>query len=154
MPVCFFLGHHDAPEAIQPLVDEAVLRHIRDYGVDEFVMGSYGNFDRMAARAVRNAKARCPELRLTLLLAYYRPEDHSILPPGFDGSLYPEGMESVPKWAAIVRANRYMIQHCDDLIAYDRGQIGNTRKLMKYARRRAEQGLLHVENLGCGNLIL
>ncbi len=39
-------------------------------------------------------------------------------PPGFDGTFYPPGMETVPKRAAIVRANRYMVDHSDYLIAY------------------------------------
>ena len=56
-------------------------------------------------------------------------------------------MESVPRRAAIVRANRYMILHSDFLIAYDCGQIGNTRDLVAAARRREKKGLLRVENL-------
>ena len=68
---CFFIGHRDAPEALRPLLDEAVERHIAEYGVTDFVVGHYGRFDVMAARAVREAKPRHPEVTLTLLIPYY-----------------------------------------------------------------------------------
>ena len=63
------------------------------------------------------------------------------------GSLYPDGLEHVPRRAAIVRANQYMVCHSDYLIAYDAGRIGNSRKLVEYARRREIKGQIHVENL-------
>ena len=68
---CFFIGHRDAPETLSPLLAEAVERHIAEYGVDDFVVGHYGRFDSLAAFAVREAKQRHPEARLTLLIPYY-----------------------------------------------------------------------------------
>ena len=57
MKSCFFIGHREASEEIFPELAEAVERHIVDYGVTEFIVGNYGGFDRMAARAVISAKA-------------------------------------------------------------------------------------------------
>ena len=37
---------------------------------------------------------------------------------GFDGTYYPPDMERVPRRVAIVRANRYMVNHVNYLIAY------------------------------------
>ena len=98
----------------------------------DFVVGRYGNFDRLAARAVMEAKQHHPNVMLTLLKPYYRA-DAEPLPDGFDGSLFPDGLEIAPKRAAIMRANQYMIHHCDYLITYDAGRIGNTRKLVYQA---------------------
>ena len=39
-------------------------------------------------------------------------------PDGFDSTFYPLGMESVPRKIAIVRANHYVVDHVDFLIAY------------------------------------
>lgn len=147
MSICFFIGHRDTPLSILPKLRETVERHIIEYGVEEFVVGKYGSFDRLAAQAVREAKQRHPEIRLTLLLPYYDPIKQTEQPGGFDGSLYPGGLENVPRRAAIVRANQYMVCHSDYLIAYDAGRIGNTRKLLEYARHREAKGLIHVENL-------
>ena len=144
--LCFFIGHHDAPETLRPFLDEAVERHIMNYNATCFTVGRYGNFDRMAAGAVKAAKKRHPEVTLSLLLPYH-PYDQPIeSPDGFDYTFYPPGMETVPKRIAILRANQYMIQNCDYLIAYDLG-YGNTGNIMEAARRRAKKELIHIENL-------
>ena len=149
MAICFFIGHRDTPASILPKLRETVERHITEYGVTEFVVGRYGSFDSLAAQAVREAKQRHPEIRLTLLLPYYDPTKPLELPSGYEGSLYPDGLEHAPRRAAIVRANQYMVSHSDYLIAYDAGRIGNTRKLLEYARHREAKGMIHVENLAC-----
>ena len=102
---CFFIGHRDAPEGVYARLRAAVERHITEDGVTDFVVGRHGSFDRLAARAVIEAKRRHPGVTLTLLMPYYRPKAGP-LPAGFDGSLFPEGLEAIPKRAAIVRANR------------------------------------------------
>lgn len=141
---CFFIGHRGAPEALRPLLDAAVERHIIEYGVTEFVVGHYGRFDYMAAGAVRKAKKRHPEVTLALLLPYYPfPYDTE----GYDSTYYPPGMEDVPKPFAIVRANEHMIKTCNYLICYDAQLVGNTSKLVKKALRRQKKGELRVENL-------
>ena len=143
MTACFFIGHRDAPESIHDRLLQAVERHISEYGVTDFVVGRYGNFDRLAALAVMEAKQHHHDVSLTLLMPYYRA-DANPLPDGFDGSLFPDGLETVPKRAVILRANLYMIHHCDYLIAYDSGYIGNTRKLVADARKIES---LYIENI-------
>ena len=144
MKSCFFIGHRNAPETLRPVLDAAIERHISEYGVTEFIAGHYGSFDYMAAGAVKQAKKRHPEVTLVLLLPYYPfPYDTG----GYDSTYYPEGMETVPKPFAIVRANEYMIKTCEYLICYDAGLIGNTGKLVKKALRRQEKEEMHVENL-------
>ena len=145
MPTCFFIGHRDAPESLMIELEDAIECHILQYGVREFVVGQYGRFDGMAAKAVRKAKQRYDGIRLTLLLAYYNSK--IMIPEGFEDSLYPEGMERVPKHAAIVRVNRYMIDHSDYIIAYDMGRIGNTREMLQYAIKRKKMGRAQIQNL-------
>lgn len=141
---CFFIGHRETSDSIFPALVQAVERHITEYGVTEFIVGHYGNFDRLAARAVLKAKERHPQVTLFLLLPYH-PADRPIpAPEGFDGTFYPPGMERVPKRAAIVRANRYMADHCDFLIAYPWHPASNARELVDYAQAR---GTVQVDNL-------
>ena len=141
---CFFIGHHDAPETILPLIYEAVERHISKYGVREFVVGHYGRFDSLAAHAVREAKKHYPKVILTLLTPYYPYTNDT---SGYDRTFYPPGMEDVPKPFAIVRANEHMIKTSDYLICYDAGLVGNTGRLVKKALRRQKKGEMRVENL-------
>ncbi len=144
MSTCFFIGHRETSDSIFPALVQAVERHVTEYGVTEFIVGHYGNFDRLAARAVLKAKERHPQVTLFLLLPYH-PADRPIpAPEGFDGTFYPPGMERVPKRAAIVRANRYMADHCDFLIAYAWHSASNARELVDYAQAR---GTVQVDNL-------
>lgn len=143
---CFFTGHREAPAQLYEALAAAVHRHITEYGVTEFVVGHYGAFDRMAARAVREAKRLHPGVSLLVLLPYYPDRAGNLLAGEADGTFYPPGMESVPKRLAIVRANRYMVEHCEYLIAYAQ-HPGNARELVEYAAARERRGLIRVENL-------
>ena len=110
----------------------------------EFFVGHYGRFDALAARAVKDAKKRHPEVTLTLLLPYH-PFDHPIqTPKGFDGTFYPPGMETVPKKAAIARANRYMVDTCDFLIAYVWHPGSNALELTDYTRRKGKPHIAYL----------
>lgn len=144
MKSCFFIGHRDAPSAILPALTEEVQRHITAYGVSEFIVGNYGNFDRLAARAVIAAKKLHPEITLSMLFPYHPTERPMELPFGFDTTFYPPGMEHVPRRFAIPRANRYMVNHVEYLIAYAWHSASNARNLLEYAQKRAKQNLLSV----------
>lgn len=129
---CFFIGHREAPESIYPELAQTVEQLI-EQGVTDFYVGHYGNFDRLAARAVIAAKQRYPEVRLTMLLPYHPAEREVILPSGFDSSLYPPGMENVPRRFAISRANRWMVEHSTHLVAYVTHSASNAGKVVEYA---------------------
>lgn len=144
MSTCFFIGHREAPDTLLPLLVDEVEHHITEYGVNAFYVGHYGRFDALATSAVIAAKKRHPEVTLTLLLPYH-PFDRPIpTPEGFDGTFYPPGMETVPRRAAIVRANHYMVDNSTHLIAYAWHPASNARELVEYAQRREHLGLLHV----------
>ena len=144
---CFFLGNHNSPENIFPVLSAATEQHIREFNITSFIVGQYGRFDRMAARAVSEWKKTYPFITLSALLPYHPAERPFTLPPGFDDSVYPFELERVPKTLAISRANQYMIKQCGFLITYCGDTTGNTFRLLQYAYRRAKQGSLHIENL-------
>lgn len=135
---CFFIGHREAPESIYPELAQTVEQLI-EQGVTEFYVGHYGNFDRLAARAVTEAKQQRPEVRLTLLLPYHPTEREVILPSSFDGSLYPPGMENVPRRFAIPRANRWMVEHCTHLVAYVTHPASNAGKVVEWGRIKGKK---------------
>lgn len=123
---CFFIGHGHTGQEVYPLLAGAVERLILD-GVEEFLVGRYGQFDAMAARAVRTAKERHASVTLLLLEPYYRPE-------------------AAPKRAAIARANRAAVDGSTHLIAYVK-RPGRARDVLEYALRRERRGLIRVLNL-------
>lgn len=147
MKSCFFIGHREAPESLAPFLAEAIERHITEMGVAEFIVGGYGAFDRMVAHKLAEAKKRYSEINIMLLTPYHPAERKTYLPKGFEMSFYPPGMERVPKRLAIVRANRYMIEHSDHLISFVWHSASNAKELLDYARKFELQGKIHIENL-------
>lgn len=127
---CFCIGHRDTLEAVYPRLLQAAEELVKG-GVTEFIVGGYGAFDRMAARAVNAIKARYT-VRLTFLTPYHsRPVPH-----GFDGAWYP--FETViPPRVAIVRANRAAVDACDTVLTYAR-YTGNARGVVTYAEKKGK----------------
>lgn len=144
---CFFIGHREASEEIYSALYAAVEQHILEYGVTEFIVGHYGGFDRLAVSAVKEAKRFYPEVKLILLLPYHPAERPISTPDGFDKTFYPPGMESVPRKVAIVRANRYVVDHVDYLIAYAWHPASNARELLEYAKRREKRDLISITSI-------
>jgi len=133
MKSCFMFGHGDAPDSIFPKIDAAV-EQLYSKGVTIFYVGNRGQFDSLAATAVKQAKQRHHDIGLYLLLAYHPAERAVHLGRGFDGSYYPP-LETVPRPYAIIRANQHMVITADYLICYVK-HIGNTRNLLEYAQKR------------------
>ena len=79
-------------------------------------------------------------------------EEEEKKPEGFDATVYPPGMENVPRRLAIIRANRYVVDHVDFLLAYAWHTGSSTQKLVEYAKKREKRGLLKVSILGRGDL--
>ena len=110
-------------------------------------VGHYGGFDGLAAQAVKEARERHPEIRLTLVLPYHPAIRPINTPKGFDGTFYPWEEERIPKRLAIIKTNQRMVDTCDYLITYAYHFLGGTGQTVEYARKREKRGLIHVENL-------
>ena len=146
---CFFLGHADTPSSLYPDLLAAIKRHITEYGVTEFFAGNHGAFDRLALRALKEAKSAHPHIRLIHVQPYH-PGTNPLTPDGFDESFYPFDAPVHPRFA-ISKANRKMIETCDFLIAHV-WHSGRSRSFFEYAKKRAEKGLIHIEMLRNLNL--
>ena len=144
MKSCFFVGHREASSELLPILRQTVEKHISEYGVTEFIVGGYGNFDHLAAKAVISLKQQYPQITLSLLIPYHPAERPVETPAGFDNTYYPPGMEKVPRKLAIVRANRYIVDHVDYLIAYAWHPASKARDLVEYARRLEIKGQIAI----------
>lgn len=146
---CCFVGHSKVLKDISQALTDAVEQHIIEYGVTDFLVGNYGQFDRMAAATVKKSKVQHPDIRLYLMLPYL-PEHGRPLPDmkGYDSVVYPEGMEGVPYKLAIPRLNRIMVKDSDYVIAYVIHSWGGAATTLEQARKRERQGQLAILNLG------
>lgn len=147
MKICFLIGHRDAPEEIRPALEEAIERHITECGVTCFLVGNYGHFDRMAQSALVRAKELHPGILLYMAIPYHPAIQSVAAPEDFDGTYFPERQEAVPRRAAIPRLNQMLVQQSDYLIVYARYISEGTHKVMEYAQRRAQKGLLQITRL-------
>ena len=100
---CFYIGHRDAPDTIYPALLAEVERHITELGVGEFIVGHYGRFDSLAARAVKELKAQYSEVELTLLLPYHPAKRPIQKPEEFDSFTDTQGRS--PDYIFSIRAN-------------------------------------------------
>jgi len=139
---CFFIGNRYAPDSIRGQLSQVVEKHITEYGVNVFVVGNYGNFDRMVQGVLLGLKLQYTDIELYMLAPYALTQKVDV-PRGFDGTLYPENLEKTPLSLAIVQANRYMVQHADYLIIHP-SAVGNSRRIFEYARKREKKGLIKI----------
>ena len=132
---CFLIGHRETTESISKQLTEVIQKHIEECGVTEFIVGHHGGFDRLAALILTNIKTKYSGISLALLTAYHPATMNVNLPDGFDSIYYPSGMENTPPKYAIVKANQYVVDHSDYLIAYVWHSASNAMKLVEYAKR-------------------
>lgn len=126
-----FCGHrqvHDGEAVGQWLrgVTEDLIRQ----GAVTFYLGGMGAFDQLAARVLREQKARYPGIELVLVLAYLNGKGDI---SGYDATVYPP-LEGVPPRYAIVRRNRWMVQSADVVVGYVLHDWGGAAGTLKYAR--------------------
>ena len=140
---CYFIGHRYGDVNIERLVAE-IEQHIVEYGVDTFIVGHYGFFDLMAAHYTREAKEKHPHIKLYRLQPYFPGEREHDESEYYDGIIYLDGMETVPRRFAIVQANHRMVDGSDYLIANAWKPGSNSLKLVEYARRKKH---IQVTNL-------
>ena len=90
-------------------------------------------------------KSHYSHITLLQLIPYYH-EKISLI-SGFDSLFYPIEIEKTPKRFAIVRANQAAVNYSDYLIAYVGNSVGNSRKLVEYASKRAAKGMLIITEI-------
>ena len=148
MRVCTFCGHskiYSPYEDIKAATQQIVSGLIQD-GYDCFLVGNYGPFDRLAASVCLILKREYPSIGVNLVVPYYQPQLDSYekeYHARFDDVIVP-ALESTPYQYRIVRANEYMVDRADTIVAYVNASIGGAAKTLAYAERKKKR-IIHVE---------
>lgn len=138
MSACTFFGHRDCPELVRPLIREEIKNLIEKKNVDTFYVGNQGRFDALVRSVLREMKCDQPGIKYAVVLAYY-PATH------FDNeytkeyqaeTLFPEGIENVPKRFAIPWRNRWMISQSEYVIAYVTRSWGGAAAFTRAAKQK------------------
>ena len=135
--VCTFFGHADSPTNIKKEIQKVIEDLILQKGVNTFYVGTNGNFDRMVQSVLIDLKKQYPNLECCTVLAYM-PGIKSEFDTGYEKleTLYPDGLEKVPKRFAIDWRNKWMVQQSDYVISYVRHSFGGAAKYMELAKRK------------------
>ena len=141
-----FIGHGDCPllvEDIIPYIEESIKN-----GVDTFLNGGQGSFDRTCAQAVYFVKQKHPEIKSILVIPYhsFRIFDESL----FDEIITPDTSNSVSYTGyktAIPKRNKYMVDNASTAICYVTHISGGAYKTYQLAEKKN----LSIINIKCGS---
>ena len=139
---CCFFGHREVTHNIRPKLTETIEKLIVDEGVTEFYVGHQGQFDSMVYSVLKELKAKYPQIRYTVVLAYM-PDEHIKEVYGED-TLYPDGLETVPKRFAISKRNDWMIKQFGFAVYYVYKITGGA---AKFREKAEEKGLQIIDVL-------
>ena len=131
-----FIGHRDALPSLAPELKALLIRLIEEENADCFYVGNEGDFDRIAQKILAELSVRNPKIRCFTVLAYL-PRTGTT--PSPLETIYPEGLESVPRRFAIWKRNQWMLTHADTLVCHVLFSGSNSAKLMEKARRSGKR---------------
>lgn len=131
--ICAFFGPDTCSADLSKLLDNAILRAVKEEDVDTFWFVGSGDFDRQATEAVCRMKKKFPHLRLELGLAYL-PKGASKTCAPYDIAFYPDGLSEVPQLIAEPQRNEWMARHCDLVICYPAFSFGSDYHAVQHAR--------------------
>ena len=130
-----FIGHSDCPlpvEDIIPFIEQEIMN-----GVDTFLNGGQGAFDRTCAQAVHFLQKDYPEIKSILVIPYhnFRIFDETL----FDEIITPDTSNSVSYTGfktAIPKRNRYLINNASTAICYVSHISGGAYKTYQLAQKK------------------
>ena len=138
-----FCGHSklNRPDSFSKWLD-VILPALIEGGADTFYLGGYGDFDGLAAAAVRKQKESYPHIEL--VLAYL---DREIDASRYDSTTYPP-LEKVPRRYAILRRNEWMVSVSDVVISGVLHSWGGAARTLEFAQRKNKVVLQYPAQAG------
>ncbi len=130
--ICTFLGHKDVREDILPVLEKTISGLIQKYPDIRFYVGHNGGFDRLAQVALKKLSAN-----YAVVLAYPPGRRNDVL-YGDSPTIYPEGLETVPKRFAISHWNRWMVKNSDMVITYIWHTASQAAEFVRYAENQGK----------------
>lgn len=114
--------------------------------VNVFYVGNQGSFDDMVHSVLCELSQQYSHITYAVVLAYLPPASKGELSQSQDytDTMYPEGIETVPKRFAIDWRNRWMLKQADYVVTYITHSWGGAAKFAEMAERSGKQ----IVNIG------
>lgn len=141
MKNCAFFGHKVCEKDLLPELESVIEGLICKDGVLNFYVGNVGQFDHLAATALKRMKRSYP-INIYVVLSYL-PND------SVEYGVLPEGIEMVPPRFAIEYCNNYMMKRCDVVVSYVASTVGGAAKFVRKAGKQSKRviNLAEVKNM-------
>ena len=139
---CCFFGHRDTPSHIANKLRILLPQLVTEKQVTHFLVGNEGAFDRMVATVLSELQKEYPNLKCYVVLAYLPQKETALLPLE---TIYPEGLESVPKRFAIDHRNKWMLKQSDITVGYVRFSTGGAQRYFEMAKRQGKELIQFAE---------
>lgn len=136
MAACTFFGHRECPDSVEPQLRAVLEMLIVEHGVDMFYVGHQGQFDALVRRTLRVLSQTYPRIHYAVVLAYL-PEPGGD-PQDYADTLFPEGIETVPRRYAISRRNRWMLRRADYAVTYVTHSWGGAARFAEMAKKQGK----------------
>lgn len=144
---CCFAGHSQIQCDFESKLKIEIEKMILHNDVNEFWVGNYGNFDRKAAKIVRELKAVHQNIKLYLVLPYTTKtidNNKKLYYKEFDALLIADIPEKTPKKFQILKCNEYMVNKSDFLICYVKHSFGGAAATLEYAAKKKHIRILNL----------
>ncbi len=139
--ICTFFGNRDASDAVRSILYDTVSKLINERDVTEFYVGNNGNFDRLVLSVLKELNKQYPDIKYYVVYAYLPQKDDE----NFLHTIYPEGIENVPKRFAIDFRNKWMLARADIAVTYAKNKFGNAYKLSVLAIKKGKE-VINIES--------
>lgn len=133
---CTFFGHRTVPQEVEPRLRKAIVNLIEHHNADTFYVGNQGGFDHMVQKVLKEAKEMYPHIAYYKVLAYMPGVRDVLDTTDYSDTIYPEGLENAPRKFAISKRNRWLIEHCDTVIAYVKYSTGGAAQFKELAEKK------------------
>ncbi len=127
---CTFFGHRYVSEDIKPLLRKVLVELVLKDEIEKFLVGDEGAFDKIVQNELRELKNTYKHIDFVVVLAYL-PQIKSN-----DKTLYPEGLEEVPKRFAIDYRNHWHIEKSSCVVSYVNRNYGGAAKFSQLAEKK------------------
>lgn len=135
---CCFFGHRDIFDPISDLIYEKICDLIESRNFTTFIVGDYGDFDKICASMVRKAKQRYKNIKLILVRPYFSNElntNKEYYENLYDDVIIPDELADVHYKSVIGKRNQWMIENSQYTIFYVKRQYGGAYNALKYAKK-------------------
>ena len=130
--ICTFFGHRDASEKVVFALKEVIESLIKK-GIKSFYVGNNGNYDLLVQSVLSDIKKANIDIDFKIVLSYL---GEKAITDNQDKTIFPEGLENVPRRFAISKRNDWLISNANVVVVYCTNTFSNSYKLAQKATKK------------------